>query len=103
MITFNLHLHLSYILAFFVNSSKIENNLFNTLFCLSALALQGTPGLPGQKGNVGLPGFGLPGPPGEPGLIGSSVPGPPGFPGQKGIKGQSGLPGQPGMHLYDLT
>lgn len=68
------------------------------LFCLSAFPLPGPNGLPGEKGNAGLPGFGHPGPLGEPGITGPSVPGPRGLPGQKGIKGgQPGLPGQHGI------
>lgn len=70
------------------------------LFCLSASSLPGAHGLPGEKGDAGLPGFGRPGPPGEPGVIGPSGPGPLGLPGQKGIKGQRGLPGQPGIESF---
>lgn len=72
----------------------------STVFCLSSSPLTGPNGLPGEKGNAGLPGFGHPGLPGEPGLIGPSVPGPQGLPGQKGIKGQNGLPGQPGTESF---
>lgn len=55
----------------------------------------GLDGLPGARGDQGLPGVGLPGEPGirgEPGIEGI-----PGIRGPPGLKGDNGVPGFPGM------
>ena len=55
----------------------------------------GPQGLPGEKGDPGLPGE--PGPQGDPGLPGETGPqGDPGLPGEPGPQGKPGLPGEPG-------
>ena len=61
-------------------------------------SVQGSPGLPGPRGDDGLPILaGRPGPPGGPGLSGDRGPaGPPGLPGRPGPRGGQGVDGEKG-------
>lgn len=57
--------------------------------------MPGQDGLPGRKGDSGLPGIGRTGLPGEKGDTG--IPGLPGIDGLPGIKGEPGFPGLTGL------